>query len=111
MAVTDVKHLVLYDGLCALCNRVVNYLLAIDRRGTLHYAPLQGQTAGRLRQDVTGIPAAAETILFVRNYGSENETCYDSSEAVLQIFDIIGGGWRILTYSRILRIGICLIFF
>lgn len=34
-----------FDGECGLCNRVVRWLLASDRRGTLRFAPLQGPTA------------------------------------------------------------------
>ena len=35
----------LYDGECGLCNRVVRRLLALDRVGTLRFAPLQGPAA------------------------------------------------------------------
>jgi predicted DCC family thiol-disulfide oxidoreductase YuxK len=34
-----------FDGECGLCNRVVRRLLALDRRGTLRFAPLQGASA------------------------------------------------------------------
>lgn len=39
------RHLVLYDGVCGLCDRAVQFLLAEDRDGVLTYAPLQGETA------------------------------------------------------------------
>ena len=35
----------LFDGECGLCNRVVRRLLALDREGRLRYAPLQGPAA------------------------------------------------------------------
>jgi predicted DCC family thiol-disulfide oxidoreductase YuxK len=35
----------LFDGDCGLCNRVVRLLLRIDRRGALRFAPLQGPAA------------------------------------------------------------------
>jgi len=35
----------LFDGECGLCNRVVRWLLARDRRGVLRFAPLQGPAA------------------------------------------------------------------
>ena len=31
-----------FDGECGLCHRVVRLLLRLDRRGLLHFAPLQG---------------------------------------------------------------------
>ncbi len=46
MSARDVNGPVLFfDGECGLCNRVVRRLLALDRRGTLRFAPLQGPTA------------------------------------------------------------------
>jgi predicted DCC family thiol-disulfide oxidoreductase YuxK len=35
----------LFDGECWLCNRVVRALLRLDRRGRLAFAPLQGRPA------------------------------------------------------------------
>lgn len=35
----------LYDGECGLCNRLVRRLLAFDREGKLRFAPLQGPSA------------------------------------------------------------------
>jgi predicted DCC family thiol-disulfide oxidoreductase YuxK len=35
----------LYDGDCGLCNRIVRRLLAMDREGKLRFAPLQGLAA------------------------------------------------------------------
>lgn len=35
----------LFDGECGLCNRVVRRLLRLDRRGALRFAPLQGPAA------------------------------------------------------------------
>jgi predicted DCC family thiol-disulfide oxidoreductase YuxK len=35
----------LYDGECGLCNKAVRFLLRIDRRGRLRFAPLQGPSA------------------------------------------------------------------
>lgn len=37
-----------FDGHCHLCNESVRWLLRLDRRRLLHYAPLQGETAERL---------------------------------------------------------------
>jgi len=36
---------VFFDGVCGLCNHTVNFLIRIDRRRRLRYAPLQGETA------------------------------------------------------------------
>jgi len=39
------RPVLLFDGECGLCNRVVRLLLRLDRRGQLRFAPLQGPAA------------------------------------------------------------------
>ena len=41
----ETHPVLLFDGECGLCNRVVRWLLRIDRRGRLRFAPLQGPDA------------------------------------------------------------------
>ena len=37
--------IVFFDGECGLCDRVVRWLMRLDTRGQLQFAPLQGETA------------------------------------------------------------------
>lgn len=55
---------VLYDGECGLCHRSVKFLLARDRQ-ELWYAPLQGETAARLRAAHPEIPTTLESVVLV----------------------------------------------
>lgn len=55
---------VLYDGVCGLCNRAVTFLLKRDG-GSLWYAPLQGETAARLRAEHPQIPETLESVVLV----------------------------------------------
>ncbi len=41
-------YVVLYDGVCALCNEGVRALMALDTDQRLRFAPLQGETARAL---------------------------------------------------------------
>ena len=38
-------RLVLYDGVCALCNGLVKFVVKRDRRDRFRFAPLQGERA------------------------------------------------------------------
>lgn len=45
---SDPNHpgpILFYDGECGLCQRLIRRLLALDQRGGLRFAPLQGPTA------------------------------------------------------------------
>ncbi|MFO1023314.1 MAG: DCC1-like thiol-disulfide oxidoreductase family protein, partial [Planctomycetales bacterium] len=40
--------IVFFDGVCGLCDSMVNFLILRDRKHCLRYAPLQGETAAKL---------------------------------------------------------------
>jgi predicted DCC family thiol-disulfide oxidoreductase YuxK len=61
------SRIVLYDGVCGLCHRTVAWLLSHDQRRALHFAPLQGETASRLRAAHPEIPEELETIVYVED--------------------------------------------
>lgn len=42
---------VFFDAECLLCNRSVQWLMGKDGKGRLSFAPLGGETAGRLREE------------------------------------------------------------
>jgi predicted DCC family thiol-disulfide oxidoreductase YuxK len=58
----------LFDGECGLCQRIVRVLLRCDRRGELRFAPLQGPAAqGYLRSH--GLPTADfDSLVFVPDW-------------------------------------------
>lgn len=92
-------HLVLYDGVCGLCDRTVQYLLETDRRGVLHFATLQGSTAATLRQRHPEIPDRLDSILYVTNLDG-GEKVYARAEAIYRICDTIGCPSRLLRVAR-----------
>jgi len=95
-----VSHLVLYDGVCGLCDRAVAFLLDHDRDGVLTFAPLQGQTVAELRRRTT-LPPELETMLFVEDFGTPNERVSFRSTGVLRMLGRIGGFWRVVSWLRI----------
>lgn len=44
----DARPVILYDGVCNMCNNFVNTLLDIDTDGKFRYSPLQGPTGRAL---------------------------------------------------------------
>ena len=51
------RTIVFYDGVCALCNGFVKFATRRDKGAALHFAPLQGDTAARMKAEVAGFPA------------------------------------------------------
>jgi predicted DCC family thiol-disulfide oxidoreductase YuxK len=93
-------HVVFYDGVCGLCNRSVQFLLAIDRNQVLSFAPLQGRTGEglRQRQDFSG---DLETIFFAEHYGTDQERVSIRSTGVGRILARLGGFWGVVSWFRI----------
>ncbi len=89
--------LVLYDGVCGMCDHTVQFLLDEDTAQTLKFAALQGETATR-RADV---PADLKSVAFVMNHGTAQEKIYFRSDAVLRMLDQIGGFWRVMSWLRV----------
>ena len=58
----------LFDGECGLCHRVVRLLLRLDRNSRLRYAPLQGPAAQAYLR-AHGLPAADfDSLIFVPDW-------------------------------------------
>jgi predicted DCC family thiol-disulfide oxidoreductase YuxK len=91
------ERLVLFDGVCGFCDRLVDFLIRRDAAGRLRFAPLQGETAAALRARHPEIPRDLETLVYVEASGGR-ERVHLRSEAALRVFGELGGGWRRLAW-------------
>ena len=80
--------LLLYDGICALCNGAVTFVLKRDRRGIVRFAALQGKTADAVRARHPSVESA-DSMVWVDVDGSVSTR----SEAALAIGRYLGGFW------------------
>lgn len=89
-------HIVLFDGICNLCNGAVRFIMKHDKEKKFSYAPLQSDRGKRLMRERALPEDKFDTIIYIR--GEEH---YELSSAVLQILKDLGGGWK-LFYSLII---------
>jgi predicted DCC family thiol-disulfide oxidoreductase YuxK len=82
-------RIVLYDGVCGLCHRAVRWLLSKDRERMLWFAPLQGETAARLRADHPEIPGELDSVVLV-----DGECVYLRSKVFLHAARYLPAPWR-----------------
>jgi predicted DCC family thiol-disulfide oxidoreductase YuxK len=89
MRTTD--SILLYDGICNLCNRLLIFVIRKDKKKRIKFAPLQSKTAefNLEKYNITGVNA--DTVIFI-----ERDRSYQKSSAVLHIFKTIGGGWQLI---------------
>ena len=96
------KTIVLYDGVCGLCNRLVQFLLRYDKHDRFRFAPLQSGFAASLLKK-HGINAAdLDSVSVVAGFGLPKEKAFTKSDAVLRSAWELGGIWRVGEIGRVL---------
>jgi predicted DCC family thiol-disulfide oxidoreductase YuxK len=89
------QAVLLYDGLCCLCNRTVHFLLRIDHRSVLHFAALQSTSAKSLLEQVDHSRPLPDGVVLIHN-----GKIYTESEAALKSLQLVGGIWKLLSMLR-----------
>jgi predicted DCC family thiol-disulfide oxidoreductase YuxK len=94
--------IVLYDGVCGLCNRLVQFLLKHDRRDRFRFASLQSDFASVLLKRHSLDPHDLDTVYVVRDYNESNEILLARSDAILYMLAQLGGVWKVTGIGRVL---------
>jgi len=91
-----VNHLIVfYDGVCGLCNRLVQFLLKRDRNDRLRFASLQSEFAIKVLSRHGIDPRDLDTLHVVENYEEPSEGVLNRSDAVLRATGELGGLWSL----------------
>ena len=85
--------IVFYDGVCGLCNRLVQFLLKHDREGRLRFASLQSDFAAKVLGRHGFDPKDLDTVHVVENYDRPDERVLQRSDAILRAGRELGGFW------------------
>jgi len=78
-------QVIIFDGVCGLCNKSVDILIKIDKEKIFTYTSLQGEYVKTL-----DLEPDIDSIIFY-----EDGTVYYKSTAILKIFKSLGGLWKI----------------
>jgi predicted DCC family thiol-disulfide oxidoreductase YuxK len=89
------KNIVLFDGVCNLCNGAVNFLIDYDKSNRLHFASLQSEVGQEILQYYGLNTTDFDTFVFL-NKGK----LFTRSTAALEIVKTIGGFWSFLYIFR-----------
>lgn len=115
------KPLLLFDGVCNLCNRSVQFVIRHDREKAFRFASLQSAAAAKALEAFGGVAAGdvaaggpddarrADRATPAGNVSEMGSVAllyagrlYTRSEAVLKVLYILGGAWRLTGVFRIL---------
>jgi predicted DCC family thiol-disulfide oxidoreductase YuxK len=89
------RALLLYDGVCALCNGVVQFLMKHDRLDRFRYAPLQSVLGREIlaRFDIHTFP---DGVMLLTGALTPNERLYQRSDAVAASLQLLSAPWRLI---------------
>jgi predicted DCC family thiol-disulfide oxidoreductase YuxK len=85
------RAVVLFDGVCNLCNGFVQFVIPRDPLGHVRFAALQSEAARRLMAQTGVTPGSADSIVLV-----EGQHAFVRSEAALRIARQLRFPWPIL---------------
>jgi len=96
------KKIILYDGVCNLCDFTVRFILPRDSKGVFSFASLQGKFAEETAKTNTLVRSAIgthspETLLLL-----DDGQIYERSSAVLRIVSHLRFPWNLLGVLRII---------
>jgi len=86
----------LFDGVCNLCNGTVRFVIDRDPAGLIRFAPLQSD-AGRALLDDAGVPKTPlESVVLV-----EGDAVSRKSTAAIRVLELLGWPYRVATVGRL----------
>jgi predicted DCC family thiol-disulfide oxidoreductase YuxK len=85
----DLLMVIVFDGVCNICNRWVRFLLPRDPAGMFRFAHCQSEYGSALLQRLGEVPDDPSTIVLVKG-----EQLYLRSSAILRALASLGGAWR-----------------
>lgn len=88
--------ILLFDGVCNLCNGAVQFIIKRDKKAHFRFAALQSEVGQDLLKKFAVKEEYLSTLVLI-----ENEKAYVRSDAVLRVAKNLGGLWS-LTYIFIL---------
>lgn len=85
----------LFDGVCNLCNGSVQWVIRHDPEGRIRFASLQSEAGQQLLQKHHLPTNEMNTVVMV-----DADKAYTRSDVPLLIFKKLGGWWSILSFLR-----------
>lgn len=82
--------IVLFDGVCNLCNGFVQFAIEHDKQAKLKFTSLQSDAAQQLLEPLGQADQPLDSVILV-----ENGKLYTKSAAGLRILRHFGGTWRL----------------
>ncbi len=88
-------NIIVFDGVCNFCNRIVQIIIRHDPSAQIHFAAQQSEAGEKLIKDLA-IKESSNSVLFVKD-----GLVYYQSDAVIEIAKLLTGWPSIFKYGII----------
>lgn len=102
LSASNSKPIIFYDGVCGLCNRLVQFVLRHDKRDYFRFAALQSNLARSTLQRHDRDAEDLDTVYVVVQYDQPTERLLARSDAILFLLKQLGGIWRVAALGKVL---------
>lgn len=96
------KPIIFYDGVCGLCNRLVQFVLKHDKRDYFRFAALQSELASTTLRRHNRDSQDLDTVYVVVEYSQPTERLLARSGAILFLLKHLGGIWKLAAIGKVL---------
>jgi predicted DCC family thiol-disulfide oxidoreductase YuxK len=90
--ITENKKIVLFDGICNLCNGAVVYIIKRDKKDVFRFAALQSEIGQKLINERNIDTSKIDSIILIE----PGIAYYTKSSAAIKIMNEFGGLWKIM---------------
>jgi predicted DCC family thiol-disulfide oxidoreductase YuxK len=87
----DTRLIILFDGVCNLCNAGIQSVVKKDKKRKFRFASLQGEKGQALLREFNLAGPHLDSFVLI-----EGDKAYTRSTAALRIAKLTGGFWKIL---------------
>ena len=101
-SVKEGAHLVLYDGVCGLCSRLLQFLLKHDQRAVFTFASLQSPIGRAMVERCGGNPQELTSFYVLANYRTDHARMFSRSGAALFVAGELAWPWKGAVLMRVL---------
>ena len=95
---SSINKIILFDGVCNLCNDAVQFVIKRDKEAVFLFAPLQGNTGQKLLKERGINPNEIDSIILIE----PNVVFYVKSDAALEIVKKLDTPWRFIHLFKVL---------
>lgn len=89
------QPVILFDGICNLCNGTVDFLIKKDRKKQFRFVALQSEEGKKFVQNFK-IPSETDSVILIKQ-----NLIYFESDAIIEIATMLSYPWKLVNFAKI----------